>query len=55
MYYQLRWCKHIYAAMFALTHDEGNEPLKLSAKYTQDWVNIESLWTVDYKITIVTP
>ena len=40
MYYQLRWCKHIYAAMFALTHDEGNEPLKLAAKYTQDGVNI---------------
>jgi len=41
MYYQLRWCKHIYAAMFSLLHDEGNEPLKLAAKYTQDGVNIE--------------
>ena len=40
MYYQLRWCKHIYAAMFSLTHDEGNEPLKLAAKYSQDGVNI---------------
>jgi len=40
MYYQLRWCKHIYAAMFALTHDEGNEPINLTAKYTQSGVNI---------------
>ena len=40
LYYQLRWCKHIYAAMWSLLHDEGNEPLKLAAKYTQAGVNI---------------
>ena len=40
MYYQLRWCKHIYAAMFALVHDEGNEPLNLSATYEQSGPNI---------------
>ena len=40
MYYQLRWCKHIYAAMFSLVHDEGNEPLGLAAKYTQTGPNI---------------
>ena len=40
LYYQLRWCKHIYAAMWSLLHDEGNEPLKLAAKYTQTGVNI---------------
>jgi len=40
MYYQIRWCKHIYAAMFAITHDEGNEPIKLAAKYTQTGPNI---------------
>ena len=40
MYYQMRWCKHIYAAMFALTHDEGNEPIDLSAKYVQDGPSI---------------
>ena len=40
MYYQMRWCKHIYAAMFALTHDEGNNPIKLTASYTQSGVNI---------------
>ena len=40
LYYQLRWCKHIYAAMWSLLHDEGNEPLKLAAKYTQSGVNI---------------
>jgi hypothetical protein len=35
MYYQLRWCKHIYAAMFGLLHDEGNEPIAIAAKYAQ--------------------
>lgn len=35
MYYQLRWCKHIYAAMFSLMHDEGNEPIAIAARYTQ--------------------
>lgn len=35
MYYQLRWCKHIYAAMFGLLHDEGNEPISIAARYTQ--------------------
>jgi len=44
-YYQLRWCKHIYAAMWSILHDEGNEPLKLAAKYNQDGVNI----TVDFE------
>ena len=39
-YYQLRWCKHIYAAMWSLLHDEGNEPLKLAAKYVQSDVNL---------------
>ena len=40
LYYQLRWCKHIYAAMWSLLHDEGNEPLKLAAKYDQSGINI---------------
>ncbi len=40
LYYQLRWCKHIYAAMWSLVHDEGNEPLKLAAKYVQSGINI---------------
>ena len=44
-YYQLRWCKHIYAAMGSILHDEGNEPLKLAAKYNQSGVNI----TVDFE------
>ena len=43
-YYQLRWCKHIYAAMWSILHDEGNEPLKLAAKYNQNGINI----TVDF-------
>jgi len=45
LYYQLRWCKHIYAAMWSILHDEGNEPLKLAAKYTQNGINI----TVDFE------
>ena len=40
MYYQLRWCKHIYAAMFALKHDEGNDPISLVGSYTQTGPNI---------------
>lgn len=40
MYYQLRWCKHIYAAMFALQHDEGNVPISLAAKYVQSGPSI---------------
>ena len=40
MYYQMRWCKHVYAAMFAITHDEGNDPIDLSAKYVQSGPNI---------------
>ena len=40
MYYQLRWCKHIYAAMFALKHDEGNDPINLTGAYTQSGPNI---------------
>lgn len=40
MYYQPRWCKHIYASMWALTHDEGGQPIALSASYTQSGANI---------------
>jgi len=35
-YYQIRWCKHIYAAMFSIVHDEGNDPIAITAKYIQD-------------------
>ena len=44
-YHQFRWCKHIYAAMWSLVHDEGNEPLKLAAKYSITDINI----TVDFE------
>ena len=40
MYYQLRWCKHIYAAMFSMVHDEGNQPISFNAKYEQSGPNI---------------
>ena len=35
MYYQMRWCKHIYASFFSLVHDEGNEFIDITGKYTQ--------------------
>ena len=39
-YHQIRWCKHIYAAMFSILHDEGNEPISLAATYSQSGPNI---------------
>ena len=39
-YYQLRWCKHIYAALFSINHDEGNTPVLSSGRYDQSGVNI---------------
>ena len=35
MYYQIRWCKHIYAAMWSVVHDEGTNPVNITARYTQ--------------------
>jgi len=35
-YYQMRWCKHIYAAMWSIVHDEGNELINITARYEQD-------------------
>lgn len=39
-YYQLRWCKHIYAAMWSIVHDEGNETFNINATYVQSGPNI---------------
>lgn len=39
-YYQMRWCKHIYAAMFSLQHDEGNNYIEENARYIQTGPNI---------------
>ena len=39
-YYQLRWCKHIYAALFSINHDEGNAKVLNSGKYLQVEANI---------------
>lgn len=39
-YYQLRWCKHIYAAMFSINHDEGNTPILGEGIYSQSGPNI---------------
>ena len=35
MYYQTRWCKHVYAAMWSVVHDEGNDPINLTGNYEQ--------------------
>lgn len=34
-YYQMRWCKHIYAAMWSVVHDEGNNKIDITARYEQ--------------------
>ena len=35
LYYQMRWCKHIYAAFFSMVHDEGNAAINLKGTYKQ--------------------
>lgn len=39
-YYQLRWCKHIYAALFSINADEGNTAILGKGTYTQSGPNI---------------
>lgn len=39
-YYQIRWCKHIFAAMFSINHDEGNQPILGQGTYQQSGPNI---------------
>jgi hypothetical protein len=51
MYYQLRWCKHIYAAMFSMVHDEGNQPISFNAKYAQSGPNI-TVNAPDHNLTV---
>ncbi len=40
LYYQMRWCKHIYASMWALIHDEGGGTISINARYEQTGPNI---------------
>jgi hypothetical protein len=40
LYYQMRWCKHIYASMWALIHDEGGGAISINARYEQSGPNI---------------
>ena len=35
LYYQTRWCKHVYAAMWSIVHDEGNLNINLTGTYSQ--------------------
>jgi hypothetical protein len=39
-YYQLRWCKHVYAAFFSINHDEGNASVSYNGRYAQTGPNI---------------
>ena len=34
-YYQMRWCKHLYATFWSLVHDEGNRTFSLEGTFTQ--------------------
>ena len=38
LYYQTRWCKHVYAAMWSIVHDEGNITIDIDATYSQSVV-----------------
>ena len=35
LYYQTRWCKHIYAALWSMKHDEGNDQFSFEGRYQQ--------------------
>jgi len=48
-YYQLRWCKHIYAALFSINHEEGNIPILGNGKYQQTGPNI-TLTIINHKL-----
>jgi len=54
MYYQTRWCKHIYAAMWSIVHDEGNEPINLSALYSQDGGPNITVTATDHRLGVNT-
>ena len=40
LYYQTRWCKHIYAALWSMKHDEGNDRFSFEGRYQQDGPNV---------------
>lgn len=40
LYYQARWCKHIYAAMWSIVHDEGNDDINIVSRYSQVGPNL---------------
>jgi hypothetical protein len=40
LYYQTRWCKHIYAALFSMKHDEGNDKFSFEGRYQQSGPNV---------------
>ena len=40
LYYQTRWCKHIYAALWSMKHDEGNDQFSFEGRYQQSGPNV---------------
>lgn len=54
MYYQIRWCKHIYAAFFSLSHSEGNYEFNISAKYQQSNSPDISITAINHGFTVGT-
>jgi len=40
LYYQTRWCKHIYAALWSMKHDEGNDKFNFEGRYQQSGPNV---------------
>ena len=40
LYYQTRWCKHIYAALWSMKHDEGNDRFSFEGRYQQSGPNV---------------
>ena len=40
LYYQTRWCKHIYAALWSMKHDEGNDKFSFEGRYLQSGPNV---------------
>ena len=40
LYYQTRWCKHIYAALWSMKHDEGNDRFSFEGRYLQSGPNV---------------
>ena len=50
-YYQLRWCKHIYASLFSLMHEEGSAPLNISGSFVQSGTTSVLITALNHGLT----